>query len=210
MNIEAAPDDADEFRPANQPWRRHLAQLGRPFTHLPTKKRVVVVGLLMFVEVAVGWRIGPHAALPAFLVFGAVGWLVALSDTSERRIPNAALMIAYPIIGGLLVEASSMSGHWQNLLRAALAGAALGAFYLALALWRPGELGLGDCKFAPLVGLALGWLSWSAVIEGALFGFLGAVLWFLPRALLHRVSRSTQVAFGPFMVIGALVAILLT
>ena len=109
------PDDADGVRPADLSWLRRLAQLRRLFTQLPTKVRVVLVALVIVVEVAIGWRIGLNAALPAYLFFGAVGSLVALNDASERRIPNAVLLPAYPIAAALLVLASALLGKQPGL-----------------------------------------------------------------------------------------------
>jgi leader peptidase (prepilin peptidase)/N-methyltransferase len=170
--------------------------------------RAVLIALLTVVEVAIGWRIGLSAALPAYLFFGAVGWLVALSDASERRIPNAVLLPAYPIAAALLVVASAAEHQWYGLLRGAIGMLALATFYLFLALLRPGEMGFGDVKLAGLIGLVLGRLGWRVLILGAFAGpAIGAVA---VAALLLVGSRSkrSRFPFAPFLVVGAVIAIL--
>jgi len=208
VNPEAAPDDTSDASLADTSWLRRLAQLHRLFTQLPTKVRVVLVALLMVVEVAIGWRIGPSAALPAYLFFGAVAWFVALSDAVERRIPNAVLLSAYPTAAALLVVASAAEHQWYGLLRGAIGMLALSVFYLILALLRPGELGLGDVKLSGFIGLSLGWLGWHVLTLGAIAGpALGA----LGAAVLLLVVRSegrTTIPFAPFMLLGAVIGIL--
>ncbi|MFC7480110.1 hypothetical protein ACFQX7_08815 [Luedemannella flava] len=70
-------------------------------------------------------------------------------------------------------------------------------------------MGFGDVKLAGLLGLYLGWLGWGPVIVGTFAGFLfgavvGAVL-----MLIRRAGRKSAVAFGPFMLAGAFLAIFL-
>jgi leader peptidase (prepilin peptidase)/N-methyltransferase len=160
-------------------------------------------------EVAIGWRIGLTAALPAYLFIGAVGWFVALIDAFERRIPNVVILPSYPITLALLVIASASEDEWYGLARGAIGMLALGAFYLVLALLRPGELGFGDVKLAGLLGLVLGWLGWRVLILGAFagpaLGAIGAIALFAAR----RVSGRTSFPFGPFLITGAFLAILI-
>src|SRR6266542_3643005 len=77
--------------------------------------------------------------------------------------------------------------------------------YLALGL---AGMGLGDVKFALVLGLALGWLGWSAVVAGFVGAFLLGGLAALGAMLILRVGRKTQLPFGPWLALGALLAIL--
>src|SRR6266545_3070598 len=79
---------------------------------------------------------------------------------------------------------------------------------LALGLASPGGMGLGDVKFALVLGLALGWLGWSAVVAGFVGAFLLGGLAALGAMLILRVGRKTQLPFGPWLALGALLAIL--
>jgi leader peptidase (prepilin peptidase)/N-methyltransferase len=80
-------------------------------------------------------------------------------------------------------------------------------FFFALALLYPAGMGFGDVKLAGVIGLVLGYLSWSAVVIGAFTGFfLGAVVGGIVLAT-GAGTRKTALPFGPFMVAGALAAL---
>jgi leader peptidase (prepilin peptidase) / N-methyltransferase len=72
----------------------------------------------------------------------------------------------------------------------------------------PGQLGGGDIKLAGLVGLALGWLGWPALLGGAILGFVLAAVASLALLAARRVTMRSAISFGPFLLGGALLAIL--
>jgi leader peptidase (prepilin peptidase)/N-methyltransferase len=80
--------------------------------------------------------------------------------------------------------------------------------YLVLALLRPGQLGGGDIKLAGLIGLGLGWLGWPAVIAGAVLAFVLTAVVSLALLAARRIRLRDSICFGPFMLGGALLAIL--
>jgi leader peptidase (prepilin peptidase)/N-methyltransferase len=68
---------------------------------------------------------------------------------------------------------------------------------------------MGDVKLAALVGLILAYRSWTVLFGGTLMGFLlGAVASVLVLAS-RRGNRKSSIPFGPFMLSGALIAIML-
>ncbi len=79
-------------------------------------------------------------------------------------------------------------------------------FYLLLAA--TGGLGLGDVRLAGLLGLYLGWLGWTSLVTGTLTGFVLAGLTGAILMVAGRATRRTRLPFGPFMILGAFVAIL--
>ena len=81
---------------------------------------------------------------------------------------------------------------------------------LLLALLRPGQLGAGDVKLAGIAGLALGWLGWPALIAGAVLGFALSAVVSLVLLALRRVTLHSAICFGPFLLGGALLAVLLS
>lgn len=152
-------------------------------------------------------RLGAVAALPAYLYLAAIGVALAVIDLDARRLPNAIVLPSYPVLAVLLFGAALWDGDWSALLRAAIGAAALFAFYLLLALAYPGGMGWGDVKLAGLLGGALAYLSWAALVVGAMAGFvLGAVLG-VAIILARQGDRQTAVPFGPFMIAGALLAV---
>lgn len=131
-------------------------------------------------------------------------------DLDVHRLPNALTFPLVPLAAVIASVASVSTGHWFALLRAILAGAALGTAYLVLLLISRGGagLGLGDVKLAVGLGILLGWFSWSAVVTGTLTGFILGGLWAAALLIGRRATRHSYIAFGPFMVGGTVLALL--
>ncbi len=69
-------------------------------------------------------------------------------------------------------------------------------------------MGFGDVKLAGVLGLHLGWLGWGQLALGAFLAFfLGGVVG-LALIATGRATRKSAIPFGPFMLVGALVAVL--
>lgn len=167
---------------------------------------VEVATALVFAVLAV--RIGLDPALPAFLYLGAIGVALALIDVDVKRLPNAIVLPSYVVASVLLGVAAIATGDWGALLRAALGMAALYGFYFLLALVYPAGMGFGDVKLAGVLGLYLGWLGWAEVIVGGFLGFLFGGVVGVALMAASRAGRKTQIPFGPYMLAGALAAIL--
>ena len=164
----------------------------------------LVTGLLF---AALAWRIGPHAALPAFLYLAAIAVALALIDLDTRRLPNVIVLPSYLVAAALLGLAAVVDGDWSRLGRAALGGAALFSFYFLLVLIYPKGMGFGDVKLAGVLGLYLGWVGWGALLVGAFLGFLlGGLLGGL-LMVVGKAGRKTAIPFGPWMLAGALIAV---
>jgi leader peptidase (prepilin peptidase) / N-methyltransferase len=177
----------------------------------PISARYPLVELLTGVAfVLVTWRalqLGQGSFVPALLVFTALGIALAGIDLDTRRLPNVLVLPAYPVLAVLVLAAAGLRDDWWAAARAGLGALALFGFFLALALAYPKGMGFGDVKLAGVLGLVLGYLSWSAVVIGAFAGFfLGAVVGVAVMAT-GAGGRKTALPFGPFMVLGALAAL---
>jgi leader peptidase (prepilin peptidase)/N-methyltransferase len=153
-------------------------------------------------------RFGDSPQAIPFTFLGALGVMLAAIDISVQRLPDRLVLPAFPLLMSLLALAALLEHNGAGLVRALLGGLALGAGFLALALLRPGQLGGGDIKLAGLAGLALGWLGWPAVAATAVLGFSLSAVTSLALLAARRVSLSSAVCFGPFLLGGALIAIL--
>ncbi len=154
------------------------------------------------------WQFGWSWQLPAYLYFASVGLALAVIDIDTKRLPNALTLPSYVVIGVLLLVPALVDGDWSAYLRAWLAALALFAFYFLLAVVYPAGMGFGDVKLAGVLGLVLGWLGWGELVVGGFLGFLlGAVLGGV-LMVARRAGRKTKIPFGPFMLLGALLAIL--
>lgn len=154
------------------------------------------------------WRIGLEPWLPAFLYLGAVGVALTLIDVDVHRLPDAIVLPSYGVTAVLLLLPGFLTGHGDDALRAVLGGAALFGFYFLLAFAYPAGMGFGDVKLAGVLGAYLAFLGWGTLLVGGFLGFLlggvvgGALM------VVGRAGRKSKIPFGPFMLAGALVSVL--
>lgn len=162
-------------------------------------------GLALAVTAA---RAVPPWQLAALSWFMLCAVALAFTDAATRRLPDPLTGAALAGTLGFLAVAAFAGGHLGQLAGAGIAGAALCGFYLVLFLIRPSGMGLGDVKLAASVGTALGWQGWQPVVEATLLTFTLAACYGAVLLLLRRATRTSQLPLGPFMVIGALAAVL--
>lgn len=147
---------------------------------------------------------GTRPELAVWLLLGPVAVLLAVVD----RLPDPLLL---PLAGaalallGVVAFVPEHAGHWPTALLGALA---LGGGYFALSRVDPGSLGLGEVKLALGAGTVLGWYGWPTVMLGTLAGFLLAALYGGVRLAAHRAGRGTAIPFGPFLLAGAFLGLL--
>ncbi len=148
------------------------------------------------------------AVFSSIVSFATWTWFVVTAlmlskvDFREHRLPNTLVFTAY--LGGLFGFA--LVAHAQDdfgLLLNAIAGSLIASLaYLVIHIL--GGMGMGDVKYAAVVGLYLGSLGWAYLYVGSLISFAFAALWALPHMLSKRKTRN--VPFGPFMALGVVVA----
>ena len=155
----------------------------------------------------VGLRVGFSWAAPAYLYLAAIGVALTMIDLDVHRLPDRIVLPSYPVLVVLLAVASWGEADFGALLRAAIGGAALFAFYFVVMVVYPAGMGFGDAKLAGLLGLALGWIGWGALVVGAFAAFLVGGLLSIALLVTHRATRKSGIPFGPFMVLGAAIGI---
>ena len=175
----------------------------------PISGRYPLVELLTAaVFVVMALRIGADWALPAYLYLAAVGVALAVIDLDHRRLPDALTLPSYVVVAALLGLAALLGSDSGDLLRALLGGAAMYAVYLVLCFAYPAGMGFGDVKLAGVLGMATGWLGWGSWGVGLFLGFLLGGIFGIALVVRGRGGRKTAVPFGPFMLAGALLAVL--
>ncbi|NUP48795.1 MAG: prepilin peptidase [Catenulispora sp.] len=159
---------------------------------------------------AVGHRLGNDPALLAFTVFALGCVLLTFVDIAVRRLPDqlTAPLAALGLAG--LGTAGYLARDLTPVLRGLIGAALAGGLFLALAWARPdGEgMGLGDAKLAGVLGLYLGWLGWSDLGLGVLAGTSAATLFALYMLGTGRMTRRSAITYGPFLIMGAVLAVL--
>lgn len=136
------------------------------------------------------------------------GILVALTliDLEHRRLPNA---IVYPsaVVSAIYVLGASLFGAPLSPVDAATGALAFGGVLLLVAIASRGGMGMGDVKFAALIGLVVGAVDLPSVgVAAGASILLGGVAGIV--ALLRGADRGAAIPFGPMLAAGAMVAIL--
>ncbi|MFI8825947.1 prepilin peptidase [Streptomyces sp. NPDC053431] len=152
---------------------------------------------------------GPRPELLVWLLAAPFGTLLACVDVRVHRLPDRLTLPLAAVLPLLLAVAAALpyaAGSWIHSL---LGAAALGGGYLVLFLLHPNGMGFGDVKLAVPLGAALGWYGWGVLFLGAFAGFLLGALYGLGLLLTRRARRGTAIPFGPFMIVGALLGLLL-
>jgi leader peptidase (prepilin peptidase) / N-methyltransferase len=145
----------------------------------------------------------------ALLVFGA--WFVTLivglaTDLDSRTLPDELTLPVIPI--GLLYALSGLNPLVGGEIGLAVLAAVLipAVLYLPSIPFGAGAFGLGDVKLLAGMGLLLGG---ERALGGTLFGLILAGVVLLVLLVARRVDRKSYVPFGPFLIIGALWAVLI-
>ncbi len=115
-------------------------------------------------------------------------------------IPGVIIGIAVSLLPGAMV------GWKQSLIGMAVGG---GAFMLVGILgqiiFKKEALGFGDVKYAAMVGAFLGWKN--LILMLIIASFLGSIIGISLIYLSGKKGKSTYIPFGPFLTVGAWIAI---
>jgi len=136
---------------------------------------------------------GSFVFLTAFIMFSIPASVI---DIKQKRIPD---WIVFPGIVVLLgLRAFSFRDPIIKIIVEMLAGS---LFFFGIRLFTKGKLGMGDVKFAALMGVFIGFPGWFiatglASILGLLFAVLG--LFF------GKTNKNTRIPFAPFLTVGSI------
>lgn len=184
----------------------------RPLTARWTQRRPPP----LLLELGTGLVFGALAAeVPAGLVLAAVCWLAACGvalawiDASVQRLPDLLTAPAWAGTAALLLAAAAAGGTWHALARAMITGLGLAVLLALVAVLSGSALGLGDAKLAASLAMALGWFGWPTLLRGIVAAVVLGGLYGAGLLVLRRATPGMKIAFGPFMLAGALLAVLL-
>ena len=146
----------------------------------------------------------------ALVVFGA--WFVTLvvglaTDLDQRLLPDELTLPVIPL--ALLYALSGLNPLVGGAARARRRPRRViipAVLYLPSIPFGAGAFGMGDVKFLAGMGLMLGG---ERALGGTLFGLLLAGVVLLVLLVTRRIGRKSYVPFGPFLIIGALWAVLI-
>ncbi|GAA4540498.1 prepilin peptidase [Streptomyces collinus] len=151
---------------------------------------------------------GTRPELGVWLLLAPAGVLLTVVDFRVRRLPDPLTLPfagAALVLLGLTALVPEHAGHWTT---AVLGSLALGGGYFVLFLINPAGMGFGDVKLALGAGAALGWYGWPTVMLGTFVGFLLGALYGAALVITRRADRKSAIPFGPFLITGALLGLL--
>ncbi len=193
------PHDRDDPRPT------YAEVAGLP--HLG----IASAGLGALAGGVLAWAVGAQGWLVGLLGLVPVGVALAVVDARTRLLPRRLVLPATAALAVWALVLWPLAGEGPELVRSVLALVVARSSFWLLWFVRSAGLGFGDVRLAALLGLALGHLGWAEVVVGlyaglVVFGVPGLVLALArrDRAALRRPS-----AFGPALLVGALLGIVL-
>lgn len=133
--------------------------------------------------------------------------LLFATDLDQRLLPDA---ITFPLVGyalaGFVLGAGPFVRTPGDLLWAAIAGIGLPAvLYLISIPFGVGAIGIGDLKLLLGMGLVVGAARTLAIVAvGAIAAAVGIVI----LLVLRRITLKSYVPYGPFLIAGAMWAML--
>ncbi len=149
--------------------------------------------LLAYLRLGIGWP------LPVVWAFTAAMVCVAFIDYDHMIIPDKIVLPGALL--GLAASVALSPGDWWKYF---LGGLGAAAFMLLLIMVWPGGMGPGDVKMALFMGAVLGV---SVVMALFLAFFVGAAAGIF-LIVTRRRGRKDQIPFGPYLALGAVVAVL--
>jgi leader peptidase (prepilin peptidase) / N-methyltransferase len=176
-------------------------QLGPPFVVIAPVTAVLLTATCYCVH---PW---PLLAAATWLAIWAVP--LAFIDARDHRLPDILTGPAYAGVMVALILAAATVNAWASMVRATLGGAILAGCYLAAALIKPGEMGLGDAKVAASAGSLMAWFSWEAVLAGTAASLVMAAGYGLVLLAARRATLKTHIAYGPALVAGTFLTVML-
>jgi len=144
----------------------------------------------------------------AFCVLMSGLLVLTFIDLRTHRLPREVTYIVMGVGAVLLSVAAIVDDQPQRIYMAALGAMISVSVMSVLYLFSRGGLGDGDVRMSPLLGMYLGWLNPGLALVGLLYGFILAALASAMLMIFGRANRRTAIAFGPFLALGTLAAIL--
>lgn len=178
----------------------------------PSRHKAVTGMLTAALLVTVALAVHQHSpsALYAFVPLLGIPLLpLAVIDLAEMRLPTRLndLLLALTATA-LLITGIERGDGAAALLRSAESAGLWLAVIGGLWFFSGGRaMGFGDVRLAPSLGALVGWLGWGASVAGLAAAFLLGAGGGVACMVAGRAKARSQVPFGPFLILGAVVAL---
>ncbi len=167
----------------------------------------LVMTICAFLYAALAHRFAHDLTALTFGVLVGAGMWLTLIDVDTHLLPRRIVYRTTALVLPLLVISAFFDPT----------GSVLGMFVGAIAWWMlmrvlealsRGGLGGGDVGLAGLLGMYTGWISYEAVAISVFTAFVLGGVFASIMLVTKKANKHTRFAFGPFLVVGALIAVL--
>jgi len=139
------------------------------------------------------------------VVFAVAAIPMSLVDMREHRLPDRYTLSLWALSAAAIIPSVESAA-------AQLAVVSSGVVVLVLWLlaeWPGRPLGFGDVKLGGVIGMQLGFYGLDAAFIALALSVVAGGVWAVWMVTTRRMAAGDHLAFGPFMVIGALVTLVL-
>jgi leader peptidase (prepilin peptidase)/N-methyltransferase len=208
---EALPDSPDDDTPLERLLRQEGPKESYAAVAALPQLAWWAAGIAVVVDVTIGWRLGNHPVTWVIALLVPVLVLLAVVDWRTRLLPRVVVLPVTCLVLGLAVVEWAVNADDDVLIRAVAAMLVARTFFWVLWFIRRAGMGFGDVRLAALLGLVLGRLGWNNWLVGLYGGLVLFAVFGLTVAVVRRDRATLKRAypFGPFMIAGAVLGILL-
>lgn len=143
----------------------------------------------------------------AFGIFIARCLQLVLIDVDTHVLPRSIIISTY-VLGLITLVLAQLTGADGSILYVVAGSFLMWVVLKVLELLSGGDLGAGDVSLGVLLGAYVGWVGLELIPIALSVAFLAGGLAALVLLLLRKADRRTMLPFGPFLIFGALVAVL--
>ncbi|OFL68793.1 MULTISPECIES: prepilin peptidase [unclassified Brevibacterium] len=145
----------------------------------------------------------------AVVLFALAVPLLIWVDLVERRLPDVVVIPLALVVFAASCVAAVMDSTGDRMIQACLGAVLLSAVFFAMFVFAPASLGFGDVKLAVAIGLLVGWYGWRVVVLTLVLTLVIGVVHGLVVAVAKRRFKNVHIAFGPSMLVAALLVCVL-
>ena len=175
--------------------------LRRPISNAPLAVLGALLGALTYRQFGFSLEMFAYGLMIAMCIEQSI------IDYATHRLPRGVTFRA-AIVGGPLLSLAAINHDDNGRILVMFASFVVTLVLFALlAAFSKGGIGGGDVRLAPVLAMFLGWLGASHVYIGLGSGFILGGVVAAGMLVTRRASSSTRIAFGPFLCIGAVIAL---
>ena len=141
-----------------------------------------------------------------WIVLISVGVPLSIMDIISRRLPNV-LTSALFVLSAIIISISGIVDHASSrVISSFIDSLVLSISFLIVSFATRGGMGMGDVKLSAGIGLIAGFYGTQTLFLSTFLSFILGALVGVALLLLRKGNLKTTLPFGPFMIIGQLVA----